>query len=171
VTASRAGEPFYFDDSVVGDRHPAGSHTLVSQEIIDFARLWDPQPWHIDEAAAQASHFGGLTACSAHLFAIFCITSQRWQSGVVQQAIAGLGFDEMRIHRPAYAGDTLDCVSIVDSARASASKPDRGIVTNLGQLTNQRGDLVFSVKATTMMRRKPPEGGGPSVCGNVVHGR
>ena len=116
------GKPFFFDDHIVGAEHAAGSYTVTAQEIIEFALKWDPQPWHTDEAVARASHFGGLTACSAHIFSIFCITSQRWQSGVVQQAIAGLGFDEMRMHSPVYAGDTLRCISIIDTARVSRSK-------------------------------------------------
>lgn len=151
------GKPFYFDDCVVGAEHAAASHTVTAPEIVEFARQWDPQPWHIDESAAKSSHFGGLTACSAHIFSIFCITSQRWQSGVVQQAIAGLGFDEMRMHRPVYAGDTLRCVSIVDSARASRSKPDRGIVVYQTQLINQNNEVVFSIKASTLMARNPAQ--------------
>jgi len=149
------GKPFYFDDCVIGAEHAAASHTVTAQAIIEFATTWDPQPWHIDEETARASHFGGLTACSAHIFSIFCSTSQRWQSGVVQQAIAGLGFDEMRMHKPVYAGDTLRCVSIVDAARASASKPDRGIVIYHTQLINQNNEVVFSIKASTMMARNP----------------
>ena len=117
--------------------------------------MWDPQPWHIDEDIARASHFSGLTACSAHIFSVFCITTQRWQSGVVQQAIAGLGFDEMRMHKPVYAGDTLRCVSIVGAARVSQSKPDRGIVTYHTQLLNQNNEVVFSIKASTLMARDP----------------
>jgi acyl dehydratase len=151
------GEPFYFDDCVVGAEHAAASHTVTAQEIIEFATTWDPQPWHIDEEIARASHFGALTACSAHIFSIFCITSQRWQSGVVQQAIAGLGFDEMRMQKPVYAGDTLHCVSIVDAVRASASKPDRGIVIYHTQLLNQNNEVVFSIKASTMMARDPAQ--------------
>lgn len=149
------GTPYYFDDHVVGAEHAAGSYTVTAQEIIEFASKWDPQPWHIDEAAASASHFSGLTACSAHIFAIFCITSQRWESGVVQQAIAGLGFDEMRMHKPVYAGDTLRCISVIDTARVSQSKPDRGIVTYHTHLVNQAQERVFSIKASTLMARDP----------------
>lgn len=151
------GKPFYFDDCLVGAEHPGASHEVLAQEIIEFAKKWDPQPWHIDEEIARASHFGGLTACSAHIFSIFCITSQRWQSGVVQQAIAGLGFDEMRMHKPVYAGDTLRCVSIVGAARASQTKPDRGIVVYHTQLLNQNNEVVFSIKASTMMARDPAQ--------------
>jgi acyl dehydratase len=149
------GTPFYFDDCVIGAEHAAASHVVTAEAITEFARMWDPQPWHLDEEIARASHFGGLTACSAHIFSIFCITSQRWQSGVVQQALAGLGFDEMRMHKPVYAGDTLRCVSIVDAARASTSKPDRGIVIYHTQLINQHNEVVFSIKASTMMARDP----------------
>lgn len=154
---AQEGEPrrLYFDDCVVGEEHAAGSHTVSAQEIIEFARSWDPQPFHIDEEVARASMFGGLTACSAHIFSIFCSTSQRWQSGVVQQAIAGLGFDEMRMHKPVYAGDTLRCVTTVHGARVSSSKPDRGIVTYHSQMMNQDDEVVFSIKASTMMARDP----------------
>jgi len=155
MAANLQGKPLYFDDCVVGDEHPAASHAVTAAEIIEFAQQWDPQPWHIDEEVARASHFGGLTACSAHIFSIFCITSQRWQSGVVQQAIAGLGFDEMRMVKPVYAGDTLHCVSIVHDVRASRSKPDRGIVVFESQLINQDAEVVFSIKASTMMARDP----------------
>jgi acyl dehydratase len=149
------GRPFYFDDCIVGAEHMAGSHTVTAQEIIGFAQTWDPQPFHVDEEFAKASLFGGLTACSAHIFSIFCITSQRWCSGVVQQAIAGLGFDEMRMHRPVYAGDTVHCITSVHAARVSASKPDRGIVTFHTRLNNQDNDVVFSIKASTLMARDP----------------
>tara|TARA_R110002073_G_scaffold3509_7_gene23291 strand:- start:10732 stop:11220 length:489 start_codon:yes stop_codon:yes gene_type:complete len=149
------GKPFFFDDHIVGAEHAAGSYTVTAQEIIEFALKWDPQPWHTDETVARASHFGGLTACSAHIFSIFCITSQRWQSGVVQQAIAGLGFDEMRMHSPVYAGDTLRCISIIDTARVSRSKPDRGIVIYHTHLVNQHDVRVFSIKASSLMARDP----------------
>jgi acyl dehydratase len=155
MSQNSEGKPLYFDDCVVGDEHAAASHTVTAQEIIEFARTWDPQPWHVDEEVARASPFGGLTACSAHIFSIFCITSQRWQSGVVQQAIAGLGFDEMRMHRPVYAGDTLHCISTIHAARVSASKTDRGIVTYDTQLLNQDDEVVFSIKASTLMARDP----------------
>lgn len=153
--AELQGKPYYFDDHVVGAEHAAGTYTVTAREIIEFARKWDPQPWHIDEVVAKASYFGGLTACSAHIFSIFCITSQRWQSGVVQQAIAGLGFDEMRMHKPVYSGDVLRCISIVESVRISRSKPDRGIVTYDTHLINQANERVFSIKASTLMARDP----------------
>jgi len=155
MDAGQQGRAFYFEDYVVGDEHAAGSHVVSREEIVEFAQQWDPQPWHVDEELARQSIFGGLTACSAHIFSIYCITSQRWQSGVVQQAVAGLGFDEMRMHSPVYAGDTLGCASTVESVRASGSRPDCGIVVYRTRLTNQDGDVVFSCKAATLVARDP----------------
>ncbi|MDZ7784840.1 MAG: MaoC family dehydratase N-terminal domain-containing protein [Halioglobus sp.] len=155
MDAGQQGRAFYFEDYVVGDEHAAGSHTVTRDEIVDFARQWDPQPWHVDEELARQSIFGGLTACSAHIFSIYCITSQRWQSGVIQQAVAGLGFDEMRMHRPVFAGDTLHCASTVESVRPSTSRPDCGIVVYRTRLTNRDGEVVFSCKAATLVARDP----------------
>ena len=123
-------------------------------ERISFARRWDPQPWHVDEAQAKASFFGGLTACSAHIFAIYCITSPQWQNGCRQQAIASLGFDELRMLRPVYAGDTLRCVTEIAEARPSASKPDRGVLRYRIAATNQNGETVLTVIITSMVKRK-----------------
>ncbi len=148
-------QPFYFDDHVTGESVDCGSYQVSAAEIIEFASKWDPQPWHTDEEAAKASFFGGLTACSAHIFSIFCITSPDWQDGKVQQAIASLGFDELRMLKPVYAGDSLRCVTTVDSTRLSRSKPDRGIVVYYSELINQHDDPVFSVKCSTLMARDP----------------
>ncbi len=144
-------KPFYFEDHIVGDTIECGSYQVTADEIISFAKKWDPQPWHIDEQAAKASFFGGLTACSAHIFSIFCIISPQWQNGAVQQAIAGLGFDELRMLRPVYAGDTLRCVTTIDSARPSKSKPDRGIIVYACELFNQNDEVAFTAKCTTLM--------------------
>ncbi len=155
VTQQQAGRPFYFDDYVQGQEHAAGVHTVTAAEIISFASQWDPQPFHIDEEVAKKSAFQGLTACSAHIFSIFCSTSQRWQSGVVQQAVAGLGFDEMRMLKPVYAGDTLRCFSLIDSLRTSSSRPGCGIVGYLTRLENQHGETVFSIRAASLIACDP----------------
>ena len=146
---------FYLDDHVVGETVQCGSYVVTADEIIEFASKWDPQPWHTDEEAAKASFFGGLTACSAHIFSIFCTTSPQWQNGVTMQAMASLGFDEMRMLKPVYAGETVRCVTTVDSVRASNSKPDRGIVVYASELLNQANEPVFSIKCTTLMARDP----------------
>lgn len=146
---------YFLDDHTEGEVIQCGSYDVTKQEVIEFASKWDPQPWHTDEEAAKASFFGGLTACSAHIFSIMCITSPQWQNGAVQQAVASLGFDEMRMLKPVYAGDTLRCVTTVDTVRPSRSKPGQGIVIYATQLLNQRDEAVFSIKCSTLMARAP----------------
>ena len=70
---SAAPRKYFLEDHTEGEVIQCGSYEVTREEIIDFATKWDPQPWHTDEAAAQASLFGGLTACSAHIFSMFCI--------------------------------------------------------------------------------------------------
>lgn len=151
-------KPFYFEDHLVGDCIECDLYDVRGTEIKTFASKWDPQPWHTDEEAAKKSMFGGLTACSAHIFSIYCITSQNWQNGYVQQAVAGLGFDEQKMLAPVYAGDALRCITWIDGARSSKSKPDCGIVTYRSELKNQHDASVFSIKCSTLMARRPGQG-------------
>jgi acyl dehydratase len=146
---------YFLDDHTEGEVIQCGSYDVTSEEVMQFASRWDPQPWHIDEEAARKSLFGGLTACSAHIFSIYCITSPQWQNGAVQQAMASFGFDEMRMLKPVYAGDRLRCVTTVESARVSSSKPDRGIVVYVSELLNLEDETVFRIKCTTLMARDP----------------
>lgn len=157
MTAIDTPRKFYFEDHVQGDTIECGTYTLTAPEIIAFARQWDPQPWHVDEEAAKASFFGGLTACSAHIFAVYSCITPEWQNGAVQQAIASLGFDEMRMLKPVYAGDRLRCLTRIDTVRASRSKPDRGIVVYATELRNQHDEVVFTIKCSTLMARRPAD--------------
>ena len=150
---------YFLEDHREGEVIQCGSYEVRKEEVIEFASKWDPQPWHINEEAAKASFFGGLTACSAHIFSIFCITSPQWQNGAVQQALASLGFDEMRMLNPVYAGNTLHCVTTVEKVRPSGSKPDRGIVIYKSELLNEADELVFSIKCSTLMARDPDRAG------------
>ena len=144
----------YFEDFAAGQVYPSVAYTVTKKEIIEFATTWDPQPFHIDEELANASHFGGLTCCSAHIFAIYCAVAQDWEDGGEQQALASLGFDEMRMLKPVYAGDTLYHTSTVDTVRESSSNPSAGIVMSHSHIKNQRGDSVFSIKCAFLMQKR-----------------
>ena len=93
---------------------------VTKKEIIDFARRWDPQPFHVDEEAARSSIYGGITACTAHIFAIVCRLDAEMETKLA--GIAGLGFDEMRVHQPLRAGDTVHIMSECMDVRRSKSK-------------------------------------------------
>ena len=144
----------YFDDFVIGEEQASPIEYVVTvEELKDMSRRWDPQPFHLDENAPETKEFGGLITCSAHTFAIFThITSN---NPVKAAAIAGLGFDEMRMLLPIRPGDRIRAFSCCLESRVSRSKPDRGIIVGRTTLRNQNGEDVFTVRTTTMMRRRP----------------
>lgn len=145
---------FFLEDYRVGDQFETHPHQFETQEIIEFAKAWDPQPFHLDEAIAKASHFGGLTACSAHIFSVFCRISQQWTNDAEQQAIASLGFDEMRMLAPVFTGDTVHCTITVEQARASKSNSDRGVVSLRCTMINQDNAEVYSILASFLVKRR-----------------
>ena len=135
----------FFEDFRVGEGSDSPPYIVSALEIREFAQVWDPQPFHVDEAFAAQTMFGGLIACSAHIFALFCKLSNQIEPR--SAALAGLGFDAVRIPRPLRAGDTVQLFSRCLEARRSATKPDRGIVTSQVELRNQHGEVVFSTIA------------------------
>ncbi len=144
----------YLEDFVVGQ--PMRStlrYTIPKEESVAFARQWDPQPFHLDEEAAKLT-YGGLTACSAYIFSVFCKESSTIFENSVVQAIAGLGFDEMRIHRPLFVGETIYVDVEVVENRRSRTKPDRGIVSSMNRMYNQQGELIFSIRSTAMIKAR-----------------
>ena len=133
-------------------RFSGGRHTVDRGEIISYAREWDPQPFHLDDEAARQSVFGEITACTAHIFAILSKVSHQYEARA--DSMAALGFEEMRMQRPLRPGDIVHLENEVVAMRRSRSKPDRGIVSFLGRLINQEGEVVMSMKATSMVRAR-----------------
>ncbi len=142
----------YFDDLEVGYRSRVGTWPLEAQEIVEFARRWDPQPFHVDDDAARASIFGGLTASSLHLFAV--CTRLFFDHADRIAVLAMLGKDEIRFPNPARAGDQLVYHTECIEKRASRSKTDRGIITLDDTLENQSGEPVLTQKVTLMVARR-----------------
>jgi len=98
----------YFEDVEVGKKRTKSvTYQVNKEEIIEFARHWDPRSFHIDEVAAVSSVFGGLVACSAHIFSILSWFATHGQRRTA--SIAVLGFDKLRMHHPVRPGDTLSC--------------------------------------------------------------
>ena len=144
----------HFDDIEVGYASVVGQYRLEKSEVIEFARTWDPQPFHIDEASADESMFGGLVASSLHLFAICTRLFFDHRDNI--QILAMLGKDEIRIHTPARPGDLLTYTTECVESRASNSRPDRGVIVLADTLRNQDGDLVLTQKVTLLVKREPP---------------
>src|SRR5947209_4614443 len=147
-------ERLYFEDFPVGKRLACGSRTLTEAEIIDFAKQFDPQPFHVDRDAAAKSIFGGLIASGWHTAA----TAMRLQVDAVLSKAASLGspgIDELRWLKPVRPGDTLSVELEVLESRPSSSKPDRGSVKVRYVATNQRGETVMTMIGWGMFGRRP----------------
>lgn len=143
----------YFEDFAAGQEYDLGSRTLDSAAIIEFATEFDPQPFHVDEAAAAQSIYGGLIASGWQTGSIY----MRLLFDGVLHRVAGMGspgIDELRWLGPVRPGDTLSALMRIDEVRASKSKPDRGIVMTAGEVRNQDGELVLTLKSPLMVRRR-----------------
>jgi len=144
----------YFEDFKLGERFISGGMTLTEAAIIDFARQWDPQPFHVDAEFAKKWQFGGLIASGLHTM---CVTLKRWlELGVLKASSLGSpGLGETQFPRPVRPGDTLRVVTDIVELRLSGSKPDRGIC-RLRQVTiNQRGEHVMEQETTVFLKRRP----------------
>ena len=145
----------HFEDYPVGAVFTGGPILVSEQEILDFARHYDPQPMHIDKDAAERGPFGGLIASGWHTGAMMM---QLLAEHFVPKPgnLASPGLDELRWLKPVRPGDRLSLRATVLSARPSRSKPDQGVVTSLVELVNQNGEVVLSLKPISLMRRRDP---------------
>lgn len=133
----------YFEDLPVGFRFTTGEVEVDHASVVAFARAWDPQPFHLDDEAAQASHFGGLIASGWQTLLIAFNLSLG--AGVWDAASMGAsGMDEVRWYQPVRPGDRLHVEVEVAAAERSASRPDRGRVRFRHEVVNQTGEVVAS---------------------------
>ncbi|MDH4281198.1 MAG: MaoC/PaaZ C-terminal domain-containing protein [Myxococcales bacterium] len=147
----------YFEDIQVGNvRESVRDYELTAGEIIGFCSKWDPLPFHVDEQAAAETPVGKLFTSAIHTVAIAIRLGHELQTEPVATAI-GLGWDEVRFHAPACAGDRLRLRGEIIETRASESRPGLGIIRSRLILTNQRGETVISFKAAALLRRRPRE--------------
>src|SRR5262249_40188498 len=110
----------YFEDFEVGESSKAGPYLVSKAEIIQFAKQYDPRPFHSDEEAAARSIFGGLSASAAHAFAIFIFLTSKVQPP--HRVLAGLGHDELRHPNAVRPGDELDLEMTLLEKRVSKSR-------------------------------------------------
>jgi acyl dehydratase len=144
----------YFEDMTPGRVFELGTVTVDEDEVIAFATRYDPQPFHVDPDAARETHFGGLVASGWHTCAMY----MRLFVDEVASRSASLGspgMDEIRWPAPVRPGDVLTATFVIDEARPSASKPDRGIVRSLCEMRNQDDVVVMTMRGTGMYYRRP----------------
>jgi acyl dehydratase len=143
----------YFEDLAAGQEYDLGSRTVDRAAIVEFASEFDPQPFHTDEDAAQQSIYGGLIASGWQTCGVYM---RLLYDGVLHRvaSMGSPGVDELRWLGPVRPGDTLSATLRIEAVRASTSKPDRGIVTTVGEMRNQDGDLVLTLKSPLMVKRR-----------------
>lgn len=143
----------YYEDYETGEVIEANGVTISEAEILSFAFTYDPQPFHLDKAAAEASIYGGLIASG-------------WQTGLLgfrmllQAGLLGKGsmgspgLDELRWYQPVRPNDTLYGKARIEEKRESQSKPDRGIVRMKYWIENQKGEMVMSFFGTQLVKKR-----------------
>ncbi len=144
---------FFFEDFKVGDRWDFGTWSATREEMIAFARQYDPQPIHIDEAAAAETHFGGLIA-SGWQTTIKTIGLFVEQLLAKSAGLASPGLDEIRWLKPVRAGDVIACSAEVFEVAESKSKPDRGRVHFAFLGVDQDGTPVMSARGLFFIARR-----------------
>jgi acyl dehydratase len=145
----------YFEDFKAGDRFETAALTITEALIVEYARFYDPQPFHTNPEAARATPYGGLIASGLQTIGI--AFKLFFETGALSACSLGSpGLDEIRWKAPVRPGDTLRVVAEVLEARPSSSRPDRGIVRILFTTLNQRGETVATLIGNQLCRRQPP---------------
>ena len=144
----------YFEDFQVGDVFELGTTSVTEEEIIAFARQFDPQPFHVDPARARESVFGGIIASGWHTASLFMrlLVDNFLQETV---SLGSPGVDEVRWLQPLRPGDTLRARFTILEARASKSRADMGILRSRSELFNQHDELVMTVIGVHLIGRRP----------------
>jgi acyl dehydratase len=147
----------YFEDLQPGDVVMGSTFVVERDEMVEFARRWDPQPFHLDDAVAnELFGEGGVTAPGVFTMAVRTRLLHDEPDPVA--VIAALGYDELRFLAPVRAGDTLRLRQELLDKRVSESKPDRGVARSRLSLVNQDGVEVMSHIDTILLRRRGPDG-------------
>ncbi len=145
---------YYFEDFSVGRVFDSGTRVLSEQDILGFAREYDPQYFHTDAEAAKQSIYGGLIASGWQTVGV-CMRLMCDSYLLESSSMGSPGVDEVRWLKPVYPGDTLRMSATVIAARLSSSKPDRGTITVRWEVFNQKTERVMHMQGLQIMARRP----------------
>ena len=163
MTDLRVHEPsteLYFEDHIPGSVEPMGSVKVTEEEIIAFAKRYDPQVFHVDPEAAKNTPFAGLVASGWHTVALAMrlIVDNRLSR---VKNVGSPGAEEVRWLKPVRPGDTLTVQATIVEARRSRSKPDRGVIKALIEISNQAGEVVTTWKGVNIVLCRTARPSGP----------
>lgn len=149
-----ATRPRWFEDYVPGAVHELGRITVDGEEMREFAARFDPQAYHVDPQAAAQTHFGGLIASGWHTGSMMMrLLALNYLSP--DSSLGSPGIETLRWPRPVRPGDVLTVRVTVQQARRSQSKPDRGIIQSLIEVTNQNGEVVMTANPANLVLCRP----------------
>ena len=146
----------YFEDFHVGDTFDLGQISVTEEEIISFARQFDPQPFHVDPHRAKNSYFGELVASGWHTTSLFM---RLFVDGLLNESasLASPGIDNVRWPKPVRPGDTLTARFTVIDSTPSRSRATLGIIRSNCEMFNQHNELVLTLAGIHFLGRKPDE--------------
>lgn len=140
---------------MVGAQTRFGSYDVTREEVLEFARKYDAQPFHLSDEAAAKTHFGRIAASGWHTCSMTMAVISRH---VVERGQAGLGspgIDELRWKRPVYPGDTLQVAGKILEKTPSRSRPEIGSFRTATTVTNQQGEVVMTFTSIVLIQRRP----------------
>jgi acyl dehydratase len=148
----------YFEDLEIGKETRFGSYEVTREEVLEFARKYDPQPFHLSDEAAAKTHFGRIAASGWHTCAmVMAVTVDYFMTGEgePQAGLGSPGIDELRWLKPVYPGDTLHVRGEILEKTPSRSKPDLGSFRTKTTVTNQDDVPVLTFTSIVLIRRRP----------------
>ena len=155
MTFSRPISDRYFEDYVEGDVHRYGTIVVEADEVIAFAKRFDPQTMHTDPKAAKSGPFGGLIASGWHTAGLMMrLYVEHYLTHVA--SLASPGLDELRWLKPVRPGDTLSVRVTVLTTVPSRSKSDRGAVTSFVEVINQTDEVAMTLNVVNIIAKRPP---------------
>jgi acyl dehydratase len=148
-----AADDRFFEDYAVGNVYRFGRIVVDEEEVISFARRFDPQSFHTDIEAARQSPFGGLIASGWHTAGMMMrLLADHFLSSVA--SLGSPGIDELRWLQPVRPGDVLSVRVTIREATPSRSKADRGMVRSFIEVINQSDTVVMTMLAMILVRRR-----------------
>ena len=148
----------YFEDLKVGAETEFGSYDVTREEVLEFARKYDPQPFHLSDEEAAKTHFGRIAASGWHTCAMMMAVLARHSVAHEHAGLGSPGIDELRWKKPVYPGDTLHVHGRIIDTTPSRSRPEMGSFRTLTTVTNQHGDVVMSLISIVLIRRRGTDG-------------
>lgn len=145
----------YFEDIEIGARASFGRYAVTRDEVVAFATKFDPQPFHLSDDAAAATHFGRLSASGWHTAAMTMSMVVENLTANRQAGLGSPGIDELKWLKPVYPGDTLRCETEVLEKRQSATRPEMGIFKSRMTVFNQHDVAVMTFVSNGLVATRP----------------